>query len=109
MSPRAPLRVVDNPRHSEPARFRAALYRAARALSRRAFAADEPALVHAARILLAQLPHDTTGAERRELARAEFRLAVMLLGNARRHDAKRAELRRRNLAAYRAGRAEQPR
>lgn len=109
MPPRAPLRVVDNPRHSEPARFRDALYRAARVLARRHLAVSEPALVNAARILIAQLPHDTTGAERRELANAEFRLAMLLLRDARRHGAQRAARRNRDLAAWRAWRAEQPR
>jgi hypothetical protein len=108
MPSRAPLRVVDNPRHSEPARFRDALYRAARVLARQPFTVDEPPLVHAARILIDQRLHDTTRAERRELANAEFRLAMTLLREARRQGADRDARLNRHRAAWRAWRAEEP-
>jgi len=102
---RAPLRVVDNPRHAEPARFRDALHCAARALSQRGFALDAPELVNAARVVLARQPHDATGTAPRGLANAELCLAAMLLRDARRHGAQRAD----RLGAWRAKRAAQPR
>jgi hypothetical protein len=99
MAPRAPLRVVDNPRFSEPVLFRAALYRAARHMAGCPMTAADLTLIHAARLLVDQAHHNTTGAERRELANAEFRLAVVLLRDARRQDATRAMRLRKNMVA----------
>lgn len=91
--PRAPLRVVVNPLFAAPSRFRAALYQAARDLAAQPSAPMTRKLSQAALMLLHQAPHDTTMAERKQLAAAEFRLAVALLRAGRLQD--REEARRR--------------
>jgi hypothetical protein len=101
MLPRAPLRVVDNPRFAEPARFRAALYRAARMLAAQPMTAADLHVINAAQILLDQAPHTTTPEERGELAKVELALAAALLRAARQQEAGRARRLARESAAGR--------
>jgi hypothetical protein len=92
MPPRAPLRVVENPRVAVPLRFRAELHRAARELAANPMAGGDPNMVRRAHLLVLALPHDTSSAERKQLAAAEYAFAIALLRAARAqawHDWKR--------------------
>jgi hypothetical protein len=81
-------------------RFRAELHRAARALASAPLAGDDPGLVYRAHRLRLAMVHDTTGAERRELAAQELAFCFTLLRAARWLD--REDRQRRARAFWRA-------
>jgi hypothetical protein len=83
MPPRAPVRVVENPRIAVPLRFRAELHRAAHELAVNPMAAGDPNIVRRAHLLVLALPRDNRGAERKEIAALEYDFAAALLRTAR--------------------------